>query len=64
MVAAHIRDVLAARSQGMRTVYIPRLDEEWDPDLFEQHGKPRAEGGQMDLVVSTLTELAHIVSKK
>jgi FMN phosphatase YigB (HAD superfamily) len=63
MVAAHTKDLIAAGGQGMRTVYIPRPDEEWDSDLTVQHAKLKSEGGKMDLVVRSFTELAEILAK-
>lgn len=56
MVAAHITDLRAAASQGMKTVYVKRPEEEWDPaDTIS---------GEVDLVVSSFVELASILSTK
>jgi 2-haloacid dehalogenase len=54
MVAAHLNDLAAARSCGLRTAYVRRPDE-WG------HGGTAAEpgaGDELDHVVDSLTELA------
>ncbi|KAG6907784.1 hypothetical protein DXG01_007391 [Tephrocybe rancida] len=56
MVAAHIFDLRAAAAIGMRTVYIPRLGEE-DQSIVV---KSKAEGGEFDVVVQSLEDLASI----
>jgi FMN phosphatase YigB (HAD superfamily) len=61
MVAAHIFDLRAAASLGLRTVYIPRSQEEADP--HPENIKSKGDGGEVDLVVSSLTELADILNK-
>ena len=50
MVAAHILDLRAAASYGLKTVYIPR------PGEGEDNVKSKAEGGEVDLVVSCFTD--------
>ena len=59
MVAAHMWDLRAAASHGMRTVYIPRATDDLEVDKASI--KCKAEGGEVDLVVSSLEELAGIV---
>ena len=61
MVASHIFDLRAAASLGLRTVYIPRPQEEAEPN--PENIKSKADGGEVDLVVSSLTELADILSR-
>ncbi|TFK78259.1 haloacid dehalogenase [Polyporus arcularius HHB13444] len=57
MVACHLWDLRAAAQQGMKTVYVPRdTDDEEDRDNV----KSKAEGGEVDVVVSSLEELAEI----
>ncbi|KAI0697746.1 haloacid dehalogenase [Cerioporus squamosus] len=57
MVAAHLWDLRAAAQQGMKTVYVPRItDDEEDRNSV----KSRADGGEVDVVVSSLEELAEI----
>ena len=58
MVAAHLWDLKAAAAHGMRTVYVPRPTD----DAEDRDGvKNKAEGGEVDVVVSSLEELAAIV---
>ncbi|KAF8077765.1 haloacid dehalogenase [Lyophyllum atratum] len=60
MVAAHIFDLRAAGALGMRTVYIPRPNEDFSagPDPV----KTKAEGGEVDIIVSSLEELAGLLT--
>ncbi|KAH9475798.1 (S)-2-haloacid dehalogenase 4A [Psilocybe cubensis] len=58
MVAAHIFDLRAAASLGMRTVYVPRPDEDVVVDV-----KSKAEGGEVDYVVKSFIELAQIIEQ-
>ncbi|KAJ7225221.1 haloacid dehalogenase [Mycena haematopus] len=60
MVAAHLFDLRAAASVGMRTIYIPRAGE--NPDGGEV--KLRADGGDVDVVVESFTELAAILAQR
>ena len=55
MVAAHLWDLRAAAKHGMRTVYVPRATD--DPE-DRDNVKSKIEGGEVDLVVSSLEELA------
>jgi len=56
MVAAHIFDLRAAAKVGLRTVYVPRPQEERDGGSEEV--KSKAEGGEVDVVVRDFRELA------
>ncbi|KAF7358006.1 Haloacid type II [Mycena venus] len=60
MVAAHVYDIRAAAGVGMRTVYIPRAGE--DPGAGEI--KSKAEGGDIDVVVNSFTELAALLAQR
>ena len=55
MVAAHLWDLRAAAKHGMRTVYVPRATD--DPE-DRDNVKSKTEGGEVDLVVSSLEVLA------
>jgi beta-phosphoglucomutase-like phosphatase (HAD superfamily) len=55
MVAAHIDDLRAAASYGLRTVYVRRLTEDVD---VRETVKSKADGGEVDIVVDSLEELA------
>ena len=55
MVAAHIQDLRAAASHGMKTVYVRRPTE--DGDLRAQV-RSKAEGGEVHVVVDSFEELA------
>lgn len=58
MVAAHIYDLRAAASHGMKTVYVRRPTE--DGDLKDQV-KARSEGGEVDAIVNSFIELASLL---
>ena len=58
MVAAHMWDLRAAAAHGMKTVYVPRATD--DPEDRE-FVKSKAEGGEVDVLVGSLEELAEIV---
>ncbi|KAF9269750.1 haloacid dehalogenase [Marasmius fiardii PR-910] len=63
MVAAHLFDLRGAAKAGLRTVYIPRPDEEssgTDPGEV----KSKAEGGEVDIVVKSIEELAQLLEKQ
>ena len=62
MVAAHIYDLRAAGSLGMTTVYVPRVNED---NGAEKPGnvKTKADGGEVDYVVGSFTELAEIIAR-
>lgn len=60
MVAAHLKDLRAAASYGLRTIFIPRLGE---PDSApETRGK--ADGGEIDLVVKDFGEIAKLLEER
>ncbi|KAJ7500063.1 haloacid dehalogenase [Mycena latifolia] len=61
MVAAHVYDLRAAAGVGMRTVYIPRAGEE-HAEVGEV--KPKSEGGDVDVVVSSFIELAALLGER
>lgn len=54
-------DLRAAQKLGMKTIYVPRLNEEWD-DL-DSEVKNKAEGGEVDAVVEDFIELARLFTK-
>ena len=56
MVAAHIYDLRAAAKQGLRTVYVRRETEDSTEDRASV--KSKKEGGEVDIVVDSLEELA------
>lgn len=55
MVAAHINDLRAAAQQGMRTIYVRRPTEDLE---FRDSVRERKEGGEVDMVIDGLEELA------
>jgi beta-phosphoglucomutase-like phosphatase (HAD superfamily) len=61
MVAAHISDLRAAASHGMRTVYVGRPTEDVG---VRDSVKSKADGGEVDVVVDSLTELAGLVASQ
>ncbi|KAJ7691132.1 haloacid dehalogenase [Mycena rosella] len=61
MVAAHIYDLRAAASVGMRTIYVRRPGEQ-PPDIEEV--KSKSEGGDVDVVVNSFTELAALLAER
>ncbi|PPQ89822.1 hypothetical protein CVT25_007523 [Psilocybe cyanescens] len=62
MVAAHIYDLRAAAKLGMRTIYVRRLDEDLDANKQPVDVKSKADGGDVDYVVDSFTELAEIIA--
>ena len=57
MVAAHIEDLRAAASVGMKTVYVRRVGE--DPIVRDgELVKRKDEGGEVDRVVDSFLELS------
>ncbi|KAJ7152765.1 HAD-like domain-containing protein [Mycena crocata] len=60
MVAAHIYDLRAAASIGMRTIYIRRVGEE-SPEVGEV--KSKAEGGEADVIVDSFLDLAKLLAE-
>ena len=59
MVAAHIYDLRAAASHGMKTVYVRRPTEDTD---VRDEVKSKQDGGEVDVVVDSLEELATLLS--
>ncbi|KDQ51369.1 hypothetical protein JAAARDRAFT_62584 [Jaapia argillacea MUCL 33604] len=59
MVAAHIYDLRAAASHGMKTIYVRRPTE--DTAEIREQVKSKAEGGDVDIVVDSFLELATIL---
>lgn len=59
LVAAHIGDLRHAASHGMKTVYVRRSTEE--PDVKDTV-KTKANGGEVDMVVDSILELAELIS--
>ncbi|KDR73168.1 hypothetical protein GALMADRAFT_72635 [Galerina marginata CBS 339.88] len=62
MVAAHIYDLRAARSHGLRTIYVRRPDEDTEALKTVPEVKGKADGGEVDYVVDSFTELAKILA--
>lgn len=60
MVAAHMVDLKAAASYGLRTIYVRRLTE--DTEEIRNTVEAKSEGGEVDVVVNSLTELAEILA--
>ena len=61
MVAAHIHDLRAAASLGMKTVYVRRVGE--DPVVKDgEMVKSKDEGGEVDCVVNSFLELSEVIS--
>ncbi|KAI0353234.1 haloacid dehalogenase [Trametes cingulata] len=58
MVAAHIYDLRAAASHGMKTVYVRRPTED---EGTRDSVKSKAQGGEVDVVVDSLEELAGLL---
>jgi FMN phosphatase YigB (HAD superfamily) len=60
IVAAHMGDIRGAATHGMRTVYVRRPTE----DLEERDMvKLKSEGGEVDVIVDSLVELAQLVKR-
>ncbi|KAI0727079.1 HAD-like domain-containing protein [Fomitopsis betulina] len=60
MVAAHLKDLRGAASHGLRTIFIPRSGE---PDSAPET-RARADGGEVDLVVKDLDEIAKLLDER
>lgn len=58
MVAAHIFDLRAAASHGMKTVYVRRVTEDIN---VRDSVKSKKEGGEVDVVVDSFEELAALM---
>ncbi|KAL4268321.1 HAD-like hydrolase superfamily protein [Pleurotus pulmonarius] len=57
MVAAHIYDLRAAASHGMKTVYVRRGE-----DIVDDV-KSKDDGGEVDVVVNSIIELAALINR-
>jgi methionine salvage enolase-phosphatase E1 len=58
LVAAHSDDLAAAAACGLRTIFVRRSTE----DVEKRDGiRTKAEGGEVDLVVDDLKELARVL---
>ncbi|KAK7049930.1 hypothetical protein VNI00_005360 [Paramarasmius palmivorus] len=62
MVAAHIYDLRGAAKVGLKTIYVRRKDEE-QGDVAPEDVKSKAEGGEVDVVVDSIEELARLFAK-
>lgn len=60
MVAAHMFDVRGAAAVGLKTVYVVRPTEDGGEG---DKVKAKREGGEFDVVVRSITELADLVAK-
>ena len=60
MVAAHFFDLQAAAKRGMKTIYVPRLNEDGS---FTDTVRSKADGGEVDLVVHSFVELAEVLAR-
>lgn len=60
MIAAHIWDVRAAGKLGLKTIYIPRPDEDAEVPTGEVV-KTKAEGGEVDYVVNSFEDIVKLV---
>jgi len=59
MVASHIYDLQAASKYGMKTIYVPRDTE--DTTVDKSLIKTKSEGGEVDVIVKDLGELATLL---
>jgi len=59
MVAAHRWDLLAAASVGFKTIYVPRPAD--DTREVRESMRSKKDGGEVDLVVKDLEELARLL---
>ncbi|KAF9816471.1 hypothetical protein IEO21_04076 [Rhodonia placenta] len=59
MVAAHIYDLRAAATHGMKTVFVRRPREPNAPDDI----RPKSEGGEVDVYVESFVEIANLLAE-
>ncbi len=62
MVAAHIFDLRAAGRLGLKTIYVPRPDE--DTTAVPEGGvgvKAKREGGEVDYVVDSFEGIVNLI---
>ena len=62
MVAMHIEDLRGAAKNGLKTIYIRRPDAN-EPIAEPEEVKSKKEGGEVDVVVGSLVELASVMRK-
>ncbi|KAL1722881.1 HAD-like domain-containing protein [Schizophyllum commune] len=62
MVAMHIEDLRGAAKNGLKTIYV-RRPEANEPIPEPEEVKSKAEGGEVDVVVDSLVELAGVLRK-
>ncbi|EKM77536.1 hypothetical protein AGABI1DRAFT_115116 [Agaricus bisporus var. burnettii JB137-S8] len=62
LTGAHLWDARGAAGVGMKTIYIPRPDED-DPYPTGQSVKTKAEGGEVDLVIDSFEDLVRLVKE-
>ncbi|KAL1689414.1 HAD-like domain-containing protein [Schizophyllum commune] len=62
MVAMHIEDLRGAAKYGLKTIYV-RRPEANEPIAEPEEVKSKAEGGEVDVVVDSLVELAGVLRK-
>ncbi|KAJ7606618.1 haloacid dehalogenase [Roridomyces roridus] len=61
MVAAHAWDLRSAAKIGMKTIFVKRYAHE--PKHWEEEVKVKSQGGEVDLVVDSFTELAVLLGQ-
>ncbi|GAA5823080.1 hypothetical protein JCM3770_007088 [Rhodotorula araucariae] len=61
LCASHIDDLRAARTHGIRTIYIRRATEDTDVPHGGDAVKPKSEGGEVDAVIWEIGEIAQLV---
>lgn len=59
MVAAHIWDLRAAAKLGMKTIYVPRPDE--DSGVKDGDVRSKEEGGEVDFVCESFEGIVRLV---
>ncbi|KAI5834403.1 haloacid dehalogenase [Schizophyllum commune Tattone D] len=62
MVAMHIEDLRGAAKNGLKTIYVRRPDAN-EPIAEPEEVKSKAEGGEVDVAVDSLLELAGVLRK-
>ncbi|KAJ7251447.1 haloacid dehalogenase, partial [Mycena rebaudengoi] len=61
MVATHVWDLRGAARTGMKTIYVRRAAEKQE---HEEEPKTKAEGGEVDAIIGSFTELVPLFSKQ
>lgn len=62
MVAAHLRDLRAAASFGLKTIFVRRPTEETAETRSQ--AKDKKGGGEVDVVVDSFNELVEILNRR